>query len=100
MPTKSYEELLLEELRDPDLAAEYLTATLNKRSLSSVKSALKKVVEAHGGAETIQEIAGLSAQELEQLFGSESDLTLRPLLALLSALGMSVCFLPEEASQT
>lgn len=96
MPTKSYEELLIEELRDPDLAAEYLSATLSKRSLNSVKSALKKVVEAHGGKDALIELTGLSQKEFEHLFETDADLTLRPLLALLKGLGLTLSFLPEE----
>jgi len=96
MPTKSYEELLVEELRDPDLAAEYLTATLSKRSLASVKTALKRVVDSHGGTEPILELTGLSSKELEQLFHPETDLTVRPLIALLRGLGLQLAFMPEE----
>lgn len=96
MPTRSYEELLIDELRDPDLAAEYLTATLTKRSISSLKGALKKVIESHGGLEVIQEVAGLSRDEIESILGADSELKLRPLQALLKSLGLAISFYPEE----
>jgi DNA-binding phage protein len=98
MPTKSYEELLIDELRDPDLAAEYLTVTLSKRSISSLKTAIKKVVEAHGGLSVVQEVAGLSGDEIESILGTDSELRLRPLQALLKALGLGISFHPEEVS--
>ena len=100
MPTKSYEELLIDELRDPDLAAEYLTVTLSKRSISSLKSAIKKVVDSHGGISVIQEIAGLSGDEIDNLLGAESEIKLRPLQALLKALGLGISFYPEEPGQS
>lgn len=96
MPTKSYEELLIDELRDPDLAAEYLTATLTKRSIGSLKSALKKVIESHGGMSVVQEVAGLSGDEIEGILGTDSELKLRPLQALLKSLGLGISFYPEE----
>jgi DNA-binding phage protein len=99
MPTKSYEEILLQELRDPDLSAEYLTATIAKRSLSAFKTALKKVVEGHGGTEALLELSGLSEREVEQLFNPETELSVRPLLALLKGLGLelisSICRSPS-----
>lgn len=98
MPTKSYEEVLLQELRDPDLAAEYLSATMSKRSLSAFKTALAKVVEAHGGKEVILEPSGLNERELEQVFSPDAELNLRPLLALLRGLGLSLGIFPEEES--
>jgi len=96
MPTKSYEEILLQELRDPDLAGEYLTATLSKRSLGALKTALRKVVEAHGGTEALIELSGLTNKEFEHIFDPEGELNLRPLMALLKGLGLSIGILPEE----
>ena len=96
MPTKSYEEVLLQELRDPDLSAEYLSATMSKRSLSAFKTSLAKVVEAHGGRDVILEPSGLTEREIEQLFNPEAELNLRPLLALLRCLGLSLGVFPEE----
>jgi DNA-binding phage protein len=96
MPTKSYEELLIDELRDPDLAAEYLTVTLSKRSVSALKGALGKVIDSHGGADVIQEVAGLSADEIEGILGAEAEIKIRPLQALLKALGLGISFYPEE----
>ena len=56
MRTKSYESVLLEELRDPDVAAEYLTAAVELRSVSALRDGLKHISEAHGGLAPFSEI--------------------------------------------
>lgn len=96
MPTKSYGEMLREELRDPDLAAEYLTAALEVRSVEAFQKAVKTVVEAHGGVSVLLEITGLSQKTIESLFEPTSEIPFRTLLAVLKGLGISFSFFAEE----
>ena len=46
MPTKSYDDLLFEELRDPELAAGYLSESLRGGSLDVFLIALRNVAQA------------------------------------------------------
>ena len=49
MPTKDYEEFLFEQLQDPEMAAEYLSAAIEEGSTDEFLLALRDVAEAHGG---------------------------------------------------
>ena len=60
MKTENYDAFLLEELRDPELAAEYLTAAIEDGSTELFLIALRNVAEAHGG---VSQIAGSGASE-------------------------------------
>ncbi len=49
MPTKDYNELLFEQLQDPEIAAEYLSAAIEGGATDESLLALRNVTEAHGG---------------------------------------------------
>ena len=53
MGTRSYDAFLQEQLRDPELAAEYLTASIEEDSPELFLIALRNVAEAHGGVGAI-----------------------------------------------
>ena len=63
MGTKNYDEFLHEQLRDPELAAAYLTDALEDDSPELFLIALRNVAEAHGGIAAIAE-AVVTAHEL------------------------------------
>ena len=48
---KPYEDYLQEQLRDPELAAAYLTVTLTEGSTEEFLLALRSVADAHDGQE-------------------------------------------------
>lgn len=64
MNTESYDAFLQEELRDPELAAEYLTAAIEEGSAELFMIALRNVAEAHGGVGRIAEAAHLNRQTM------------------------------------
>ncbi|MGB3737991.1 MAG: hypothetical protein WA948_01415 [Pontixanthobacter sp.] len=49
MPTKDYNELLFEQLQNPEISAEYLSVALEEGSTREFLLALRNVAEAHGG---------------------------------------------------
>ena len=100
MPTKSYADMLLEELRDPDLAAEYLSAALEVRSVEAFQKAIKAVVDSHGGVDVLLEITGLSRKTILELFEPTSEIPFRTLLSVLKGLGISLSFLADERTRS
>lgn len=96
MPTKNYNEMLSEDLRDTEIAGEYLSAALEAGGTDAFLRALKNVIEAHGGEEILLDLAGLSRKHIEEIFSLGSNPTLRQVQSILRAVGLCFTFSPEE----
>ena len=94
MNTESYDAFLLEELRDPELAAEYLTAAIEDGSTELFLIALRNVDEANGGVGAIAEATRLNRQSLYRTLSREGNPTLSSLLPVLRAVGLNLSFTP------
>ena len=98
MRTESYDAFLQEELRDPELAAEYLTAAIEEDSPELFLIALRNVAEAHGGIGAIADATHLNRQTMYRTLSSEGNPTLSTLLTLLRAVGLNLSFTPVAAA--
>lgn len=98
MPTKSYDELLLEELRDPELAAGYLTASLDEGSVDQFLLALRNVAQAQGGLGKLAGETELNRQNIYRMLSEDGNPTLASLLAVLRALGIELGFKPRSGA--
>ncbi len=94
MGTKSYDQFLLEQLRDPELAAEYLSATIEDGNLADFLFALRNVAEAQGGIAEIADATHLNRQTMYRTLSSEGNPTLSTLLSILRAVGLNLSFRP------
>ena len=94
MGTKNYDEFLREQLRDPELAAAYLTDALEDDSPELFLIALRNVAEAHGGIAAIAEATHLNRQTMYRTLSSEGNPTFATLLTILRAVGMNLSFTP------
>ena len=88
MNTMSYDQFLQEELRDPQLAAEYLTAAVEDGEIEPFLIALRNVAEAHGGVGAIAETALLNRQGTYRMLSRAGNPTLSSLLPVLRAMGL------------
>ena len=95
MPTKDYNELLLEELQDIEEAAEYLTACFED-SEEVFLQGLRKVVEAHGGIGTLAENSSLNRESLYKMLSEKGNPRLSSLSSILQELGLQLQFSPKE----
>lgn len=100
MLTKSYDSFLIEELRDPELAAEYLSAAAEEGSVEQLLIALRSVAEAHGGVGTVADQTHLNRQAMYKALSAEGNPTLTTLLTILHALGLSLAFTPKQTVAT
>ena len=98
MPTKSYDEFLHKELREPEMAAEYLSAALEEGSVTQFLLALRNVAEAHGGVGVLSNITELNRQSLYKTMSERGNPTLSSLLAILHAIGIDVTFRPIRSA--
>ena len=94
--TRSYDSFLKKQLRDPDMAAEYLSTAVREGSLEGFLIALKSVAEAHGGIGTIAKVTNLNRQSMYRMFSEKGNPTVSSLLTVLNALGIEVSFSPQE----
>ena len=94
MGTKSYDEFLLDQLRDPEVAAEYLTAALEDDAPGLFLVALRNVAEAHGGIAALADATQLNRQSMYRTLSSEGNPTFATLLTILRAVGMNLSFTP------
>jgi probable addiction module antidote protein len=90
MRLKGYREDLIERLKNPDYAAEYLAQVLAERDKAAFLVALKDVVEAAGGMSAMAQRVGLKRQSLYKVFSRRGNPTLETLQAILGALGLRV----------
>lgn len=94
MLTKSYDAFLLEQLRDPELAAEYLSAAAEEGSVEQLLIALRTVAEANGGLGAVADRTQLNRQAMYKALSSEGNPTLTTLLAILRAINVNLTFTP------
>ena len=98
MPSKSYDSLLISELRDAEFAAGYLTASLEERSADQFLIALRNVAQAQGGLGKLAGQTELNRQNIYRILSDNGNPTLTSLLTILSALGFEVKFKPRSVA--
>lgn len=92
--TRSYDVFLRKELLNPALAAEYLSAAVQDRSLEGFLVALKNVAEAHGGIGLLSRTTKLNRQSMYRMFSERGNPTVSSLFTVLDALGLEVTIMP------
>ncbi len=97
MPTKSYDDLLFEELRDPELAAGYLSESLRGGSLDVFLIALRNVAQARGGLGALSGETELNRQNLYRMLSEDGNPTLANLMKVLAVLGIDIEFRSRAA---
>ena len=99
--TSSYEERLIESLKDPLEARVYLEAALEEyeetRETAPLLLALKDVAKAQGGVGALSRRAGLNREHLYRVLSSKSQPRLDKMLAIVSALGFRIRLEPQES---
>ena len=94
MPTVDYKEHLLEELKDGDYAAGYLTAALEEGE-DVFLLALRDVVQAHGGIADLAQATRLNRENLYEMLSADGNPRLSSITVILDKLGFQVNFKPK-----
>lgn len=95
--TSSYRDSLLESLKDPDEAREYLNAAIEDSRESFLK-ALRNVAQANNMARVAKE-AGVQRETLYRSLSENGNPTLESLLGVLGAVGLQFCVAPTEKNE-
>lgn len=96
MPTKNYDNFLFEQLQNPEIAAEYLSAAIEDGSANEFLLALRNVAEAHGGVGTLANITDLNRQSMYKMLSEDGNPTLISLITVLRAVGINIKFTSSE----
>ncbi len=86
--TESYRESLLDSLRNPDEAAQYLNASLEDKDARVFLLALRDVADAMGGIRALSREARLNRESLYRMLSKSGNPSLESLAAVLSACGL------------
>ena len=87
---KSYQEELLEDLKDPYEAVEYINAALDEEDLPEVfLLALRNIAEAHGFSKLAEE-THLNRENLYRMLSRKGNPKFASLYTLLSSLGLKL----------
>lgn len=100
MPKKisSYQEDLIEALKDPGEAAAYLNAAIEDGDRAVFLLALKDVAAAHGGIATIAKKAKLNRESLYRMLSGKGNPEIKSLYSLLHAMGLRLAIGAEQGS--
>lgn len=98
MPKKSvsHKEGLLEDLQNPEFAAEYFNAALEEGDMGVILLAVKNLVEANGGMSKIAEMTGLNRESLYRALSEDGNPKLSTFYKVLHAVGMKLIATPEN----
>lgn len=95
--SRTHEEAVVESLRrDPDYAAEYLSALLEDGDQEELMLGLRRLAEAFGGVPQIAKDAALNATTLYRTLSPQGNPELKTLITLLKALGLRLAIVPEK----
>ena len=94
----SYDEYLIERLRDPKQAKGYLNAALEDEDPRVFLLALRHVAEAQGGLGTAAAKAKLNRESLYRMLSKKGNPSLQSLGALLSSLGFRLAVERKQAA--
>jgi probable addiction module antidote protein len=89
---------LVERLKDPEYAAEYLAHVLAEKDKAAFLIALKDVVEASGGVGVMSERIGLKRPSLYKVLSKRGNPTFETLQALLEAVGLRMTVKAAKAA--
>lgn len=88
--TKSYEDWLVESLKDPQEAIAYLNAALEDDDPRVLLLALKDLAEAHGGIAKLAKETSLNRENLYRLLSLKGNPEYSSLSTILDALGFKL----------
>ena len=96
-PSLSYEDWLVERLRDPAEAAAYMEAVIADGDQAAVMLALRQIAQAQGGIAEIARKANLTREATYRMLSKGGNPELKSLTAVLRAIGLRLSVKPVDA---
>jgi len=85
--TTSYQEDLIEALKDPREVAAYLNAAMEERDRELFLLAMGNVAEAHGGMAAVSAKAKLNRESMYRMLSKQGNPEIKSIMTLLHAMG-------------
>jgi probable addiction module antidote protein len=93
--TTTYQEDLIEALKDPREAAAYLNAAMEEGARELFLLALRNVAEAHGGMAAVSEKAKLNRESMYRMLSKKGNPEIKSILTLLHSMGLKMSIEPK-----
>ena len=93
--TTTYQEDLIEALKDPREAAAYLNAAMEEGDRELFLLALRNVAEAHGGMTALSRKSKLNRESLYKMLSKNGNPEIRSILTLLHSMGLKLSIVPQ-----
>ena len=93
--TTTYQEDLIEALKDPREAAAYLSAAMEEGDRALFLLALRNVAEAHGGMAAVSEKAKLNRESMYRMLSKKGNPGIKSILTLLHSMGLKMSIEPK-----
>ena len=91
----TYQEDLIEALKDPLEAAAYLNAAMEEDDRAVFLLALRNVAEAHGGMASVAEKAHLNRENLYRMLSEKGNPEIKSIFSLLRSMGLKLTIEPK-----
>ena len=91
----TYQEDLVEALKDPREAAAYLNAAMEEGDRELFLLALRNVAEARGGMTALSQKSKLNRESLYRILSKNGNPEIRTILTLLRAMGLKLSVEPQ-----
>jgi len=92
----SYQEDLIEALKDTKEAAAYLNAAIEDGDREVFLLALRNVAQAHGGMSALAKKTHLKRESLYRMLSKKGNPEIKSILNLLHAVGLKLTVEPED----
>jgi probable addiction module antidote protein len=96
--TTTYQEDLIESLKDPREAAAYLNAAMEEGDRALFLLALRNVAEAHGGMSAVSQKAQLNRESLYRMLSKKGNPEIKSIFMLLDSMGLKLTIEPSKKS--
>ncbi len=97
--TTTYQEDLIESLKDPREAAAYLNAAIEEGDRAVFLLALRNVAEAHGGMAAVSEKARLNRESLYRMLSTKGNPEIKSIFTLLHSMGLKLTIEPSKKAR-
>ena len=93
---RSFQTKLVESLRDPEVAAAYLSAALEETDRALFLLALRNVADSQGGLSRLADVTQLNRENLYRMLSDKGNPEFYSLVPLLDALGFQLTVEPKQ----
>ncbi len=93
--TASYQEDLIEALKDPREAAAYLNAAMEEGDRELFLLAMRNVAEAHGGMAAVSSKAKLNRESMYRMLSKKGNPEIKSIMTLLHSMGLKLSIEPK-----